>query len=62
MIQETRDWRTLLAHRHDQPTATPDPFGRTPASPREIADVIHNPSVPSRRQLRREEKRQQGQP
>jgi hypothetical protein len=61
MIQETRDWRTLLAHRHDQPTATPDPFGRTPASPREIADVIHNPNIPSVKQLRRAQRRGQGQ-
>jgi hypothetical protein len=63
MIQETRDIRTLLAHQFDQEIpATPDPFGRSPATPRQISDVIHSPHELSRRELRRLEKRQRGQP
>ena len=60
MIQETRDIRTLLAHQCDQSSAVPDFLGRTPATPKEIADVIHQPHEPSHRQLRRIERDQRG--
>ena len=64
MIQETRDIRTLLAHQFDQKTPeTPDPFGRSQATPRQISDVIHDPHIPSSKELRRfrrEERHQRG--
>jgi hypothetical protein len=60
MIQETRDIRTLLAHQYDQPDVTPNFRGQTPATPKQVADVIHNPNLPSVKQLRRARKRVQG--
>ena len=62
MIQETRDIRILLAHRHDQPTAIPDFLGRLPANPSDIAAVINRSrsSEPSHRELRRKEKSERG--
>jgi hypothetical protein len=62
MKPETRDFATLLAHQYDQPpSTTPNYLGQSPASPRQIDEVIHGPgglSSKALRKFRREERRQ----
>ena len=57
MKEEARNISTLLAHLYDQPAETPNFRGQTPATPKQIADVIHGQHEPSRREQRREERR-----